>query len=143
MTFSFIDEYVAGSGYPYSVNQIEKMYNDGITDIVTLTPSSPSSVVKDSGRPINVHHFPTLTVPHKDNISTILNLIEDGKKEGRKFMIHCQYGQERTGIVLAAYLEKSRKLDKQAAIDLLHKLRPSSLKSRNSVAYFISLDLTD
>ncbi len=138
-SFSFIDDHVAGSAYPYTIEQIEGLYDLGITDIITLTPDSPKELVRRSGLKMTVHHFPTMGKPHRDEIKRILDLIKHGRKEGRKFMVHCQYGQERTGIVLASYIEQELGLGKEETIRHLHKVRPISLKSIQSINYFKKL----
>jgi protein-tyrosine phosphatase len=128
---------VAGSAQPYQLEEIEQYYSDGIRHVISLTPNKPL-VAKHMDDRIKVHHLPVYGVPDDSQIQDFLQIVASAKKQDEKVVVHCQFGQERTGMFLAAYLVESKKLSARQAIAQIRELRPSSLRSSASLNFLLS-----
>ncbi|KAF8960298.1 hypothetical protein BDZ97DRAFT_2037868 [Flammula alnicola] len=54
-----------------------------------------------------------------------IHFIQAELDKGRGVLVHCQAGVSRSSTIVAAYLMYSKKIDPQAALDLIKKARPS------------------
>jgi protein-tyrosine phosphatase len=135
--YSFIDQHVAGSAQPYDIEDIEQYYTDGIRHIISLTPNKPL-VTKYMDDRINVHHLPVYGVPDDVQINNFLQIVDIAKEKDEKVVIHCQFGQERTGMFLAVYLIEKKNLTPKQAIAQIRELRPSSLRSTASLNFIMT-----
>jgi protein tyrosine/serine phosphatase len=139
--FSFVDDNIAGSGQPQTKNHLESLLKQDISVIISLTPTSTKSLLNLSGmeRDFELYHYPTASFPHISQLQDFFETIQAKLAENKKILVHCQFGQERTGIFLSWYLKQKYQISSQESMDKLWKLRPNSLKSYNSVQYFLSL----
>lgn len=130
--YSFIDQILAGSAKPYHLDDIQEYVEDGITHMVSLTPRPPlvSKYLEDM--PILLHHLPVYATPDGTQIDDFIDLMRSLKVNEEKAVIHCEYGQERTGIFLAAYLIEIKNFDYETAIQSIREKRPSSLRTHNA-----------
>ncbi|VDD83122.1 unnamed protein product [Mesocestoides corti] len=81
------------------------------------------------------HHFypvDEFTIGDLEMVREIVNIIAAAETNGEKCGVHCQFGQMRTGTILAAYLAYHNKVNGKEAIKLLSKMRPKSLFSPES-----------
>ncbi|KDR80051.1 hypothetical protein GALMADRAFT_1177087 [Galerina marginata CBS 339.88] len=53
-----------------------------------------------------------------------IHFIQAELDKGRGVLVHCQAGVSRSSTIVAAYLMHSRKIDPQAALELIKKARP-------------------
>lgn len=134
--FSFIDETLSGSAYPNQIEDLDRYIDEDISHIISLTPNLPlvSRYLEDKN--IIFHHFPVYATPDEAQLSQFESLMKLVVKKGEKAVVHCQYGQERTGIFLAHYLIKVKSMKVKDAIHLIRTKRPSSLQTSHS-RYFI------
>lgn len=128
---------MAGSAQPHQVEEIEQYYSDGIRHIISLTPNKPL-VSKYMDDRIKVHHLPVYGVPDDSQIRDFLQIVAMAKDQEEKVVVHCQFGQERTGMFLAAYLIESKNLSAHQAIAQIRELRPSSLRSTAALNFILS-----
>lgn len=139
--FSFIDEVVAGSSYPYTIEHLQAFVDAGIRYIISLNTNSPKALIKKAGLDdkLTVIHSPTYSVPHPESLAEFHALIRDKVNTQNKVVVHCQYGQERTGMILASYLVNMHNMPVSAAIQKIQELRPGSLQSGSSRTYLHDL----
>ncbi len=133
--FSFIRPELAGSDAPYETADLLRFVENGISHIFVLTPEMTlaEKLLPDLDLPLKTTHIPIFGVPNKDQIEMFYRKMLEIKERGEKAVVHCQFGQERTGIFLAYYLCKHYKLSLEKAIKEVQSKRPSSLRSSNSL----------
>ena len=131
--FSWIDKNVAGSAIPQSIDDINHYIKEGIAHVVSLTPERP--LVFFHTDKIDDHHLAIYSIPSDQVVNKFIHLVRDILKRGEKMVIHCQFGQERTGIMIAIYLVEIKGMKLKAVIDLIRRKRPGSLQTYHSVNY--------
>ena len=123
-----IEEKLAGSGIPTSIEEFNWAINQGVKSIVTMTEQSlPQDWVQDIG----YLHVPTpdLTAPDMDKIDTAVDFIHQQIKNEQAVMVHCAAGMGRAGTILACYLLKYKKFSAKDAIKKIRTQRPGSIQS--------------
>ncbi|MHA2503128.1 MAG: phosphatase domain-containing protein [Candidatus Kariarchaeaceae archaeon] len=133
--FSFVDSFLAGSAYPNSIDDIDELGSKGIYHIFSLTPNLPLVSKYLEGRDVTFHHYPVYATPDDQQIADFIEAIKDLKESGQKAVVHCQWGQERTGIFLTAYLVELQGMDVSTAMKRVQQLRPGSLQSYGSIRF--------
>lgn len=133
--FSFVKPEIAGSDSPYETSDLMEFVNSGISHVIVLTPelTLAEKLIPDMNIPLELIHYPTFGLPSKEVLDDFVKKVNQLKQRNKKAVVHCQFGQERTGIFLAYYLCKSYGLPMDEAINLVQKTRPSSLRSKNSI----------
>lgn len=123
-----LNDKLAGSGMPTTLEEINWVKAQGVKSIVTMTEYGlPNSWVDG----IQYLHVPTedLTAPDIDKIDSTVDYIAERIKNGEPVMVHCAAGIGRTGTILASYLIKYQKMSAEDAIELVRKERPGSIQS--------------
>ena len=123
-----LDDKLAGSGMPTTLEEINWIKAKGVKSIVTMTEYGlPQSWVDG----IEYLHVPTedLTAPDIDKIDSTVDYIAERIKNNEPVMVHCAAGIGRTGTILASSLIKYQKMSAQKAIDMVRKERPGSIQS--------------
>ena len=123
-----IDNKLAGSGMPTTINEINWILNQGVKSIITMTENAlPESWVKDT----KYLHVPTedLSAPDIEKIDEAVDFIHERINNNEPVMVHCAAGIGRTGTVLACYLIKYQKYSAKNAIEKVRKERPGSIQS--------------
>ena len=123
-----IDNKLAGSGMPTTINEINWILNQGVKSIITMTENAlPESWVKDT----KYLHVPTedLSSPDLEKIDEAVDFIHERINNNEPVMVHCAAGIGRTGTILACYLIKYQKYSAKNAIEKVRKERPGSIQS--------------
>lgn len=123
-----IDNKLAGSGMPTTINEINWILNQGVKSIITMTENAlPESWVKDT----KYLHVPTedLSAPDIEKIDEAVDFIHERINNNEPVMVHCAAGIGRTGTILACYLIKYQKYSAKNAIEKIRKERPGSIQS--------------
>jgi atypical dual specificity phosphatase len=123
-----INNQLAGSGMPTTINEINWILNQGVKSIVTMTENAlPESWVKDT----KYLHVPTedLSAPDIEQIDDAVDFIHKRISHNEPVMVHCAAGIGRTGTILACYLIKYQKYSAKNAIEKVRKERPGSIQS--------------
>ncbi|RMG25576.1 MAG: hypothetical protein D6732_22310 [Methanobacteriota archaeon] len=135
--FSFLRPELAGSEAPYHTSDLMFLVDHGITDIFVLTPelTLAEKMIPDLNLPLKITHIPVYGVPEIQQLDDFVHKVEEVKSKGGKALVHCQFGQERTGIFLAYYLCKTYGYSWRDAVQEVQMKRPSSLQSPNSIEF--------
>ncbi|MHA2172604.1 MAG: dual specificity protein phosphatase family protein [Candidatus Kariarchaeaceae archaeon] len=132
--FSWIDSNIAGSALPSHVDHLKYFVDQGITHVLSLTPNKPLVFTyrDDSLQHI---HLPIFSLPSSDQLQEYRNLLERILSDNGKLVVHCQFGQERTGILLALYLHWYKGLSLDSAIKTIQTKRLGSLQSSSALRF--------
>ena len=125
-----IDNKLAGSGMPTTIEEITWVQKQGVKSIVTMTEAPlPESWIKD----VKYLHVPTedLSAPDIEQIDQTVEFIHERLQSEEPVMVHCAAGIGRTGTILACYLVKYHKLSAKDAIEKVRKERPGSIQSES------------
>ena len=123
-----IEEKLAGSGMPMSLDEFDWIASQGVKSIVTMTEQPlPGDWVRDIG----YLHVPTpdMTAPDMEKIDTAVDFIHEQITDGQAVMVHCAAGMGRAGTILACYFIKYKKLTAEEAIEMIRRERPGSVQS--------------
>ncbi|MHA2250816.1 MAG: phosphatase domain-containing protein [Candidatus Kariarchaeaceae archaeon] len=126
--FSWIDNFVAGSSKPQIKEHIDYFLSQGITHMISLTTESPL-VMHHVNTKLAHHHIPIFNIPDQHQITQFKHILQEVKAQSGKIVVHCQFGQERTGVFLALYLMEHAGMKADEAKKLVQKMRPGSLRT--------------
>ncbi|HDJ66209.1 MAG TPA: hypothetical protein ENF33_00640, partial [Nitrososphaeria archaeon] len=127
--FSWVDDCVAGSGRPMTLEQLKWIKERGIEVIISLTEDPlPKEWIRELG--FRYFHMPIIdhSAPKPETLKQIIDLMLNEIEEGKRILIHCAAGLGRTGTVLAAYFIARKRLSAEEAMELVRKLRPGSIE---------------
>ena len=123
-----IENKLAGSGIPTSINEVEWVIEQGVKSIVTVREEPlDDDWVKD----VNYLHIMSndMGVPEFDDLTHAIDFIHRRITNNEPVMVHCLAGMGRTGTLLACYLVKYQKMSADDAIQKVREERPGSIQS--------------
>jgi atypical dual specificity phosphatase len=123
-----IEEKLAGSGMPTSVDELDWILKQGVKSIITMTENAlPPEWVSN----IEYLHIPTpdFTAPNVERIDTAVDFIHRNLSDDKAVMVHCAAGMGRAGTILACYFVKYQKYSAKDAIKKIREERPGSIQS--------------
>jgi atypical dual specificity phosphatase len=123
-----IENKLAGSGIPTSINEVQWVIEQGVKSIVTVREEPlDDDWVKD----VNYLHIMSndMGVPEFDDLTHAIDFIHRRITNNEPVMVHCLAGVGRTGTVLACYLVKYQKISADDAIQKVREERPGSIQS--------------
>ena len=128
----FEDGSVAASGIPATTRSVAWILDQGVRAVLSLTERIPRSLLDVD---LVMLHVPmrNRAPASPDGLSKAVDFISAQLDEDRPVLVHCLSGRGRTGMVLAAYLVKSKGLTADEAVERVRALRPSSLKNGRQV----------
>lgn len=133
--FSFIDDHIAGSSIPITTDHLQFFIDEGIRHVISLTPQRPLAFLHMNADELITHHLAMYSVPSIDIINKFLQIVRDAMSKGERLVVHCQYGQERTGMMLAIYLAEIQNYNTLDAMEIVREKRPRSLQTHASVTF--------
>ncbi len=139
--FSFVCDELAGSDAPYEIEDLKEFVRNGISHVFVLTPdlTAAEKLASKYKLPLEIIHLPVSFIPTQDQLDFFVSKMRELKKSGKKAVVHCQFGQERTGVFLAYYLAKAHALSISESIEKVRKVRPNSLKNSVSLRFLNSI----
>ena len=75
-----------------------------------------------------------------DNLSDVLDAIDESQRDGRPCLVHCAMGVSRSATVCAAWLMSRQQLGMPAALNLIRQVRPEIQPNLGFVAALHALE---
>ena len=123
-----IENKLAGSGIPTSIDEVQWMIKQGVKSIVTIREETlDESWIKD----VNYLHILSndMSVPEFDDLIYAVDFIHRRITNNEPVLVHCLAGMGRTGVILACYLIKYQKMSASEATEKIREERPGSIQS--------------
>ena len=123
-----IENKLAGSGIPTSIDEVEWAIKQGVKSIVTIREEPlDESWIKD----VNYLHILSndMGVPEFDDLVYAVDFIHRRITSNEPVMVHCLAGMGRTGVILACYLVNHQKMSASEATEKVREERPGSIQS--------------
>ena len=133
-----IEEKLAGSGIPTSLDEFDWLLNQGVKSIVTMTENS---LPDEWTQKIDYLHVPTTDfhAPDMEGIDSAVEFIQNQIQNDQSVMVHCAAGLGRAGTILACYFIKYEKFSAIQAIKKIRDERPGSIQSNDqelAISYY-------
>ena len=123
-----IENKLAGSGIPTSIEEVQWIIEQGVKSIVTIREEPlDDDWIKD----VNYLHIMSndMGVPEFDDLVHVVDFIHKRITSNEPVMVHCLAGMGRTGTILACYLVKYQNMSADEAIQKIREERPGSIQS--------------
>ena len=123
-----IENKLAGSGIPTSIEEVQWTIEQGVKSIVTIREEPLDG---DCVKNVKYLHIMSndMGVPEFDDLAHAIDFIHSRITNNEPVMVHCLAGLGRTGTLLACYLIKHQKMSADDAMQKVREERPGSIQS--------------
>ena len=123
-----IENKLAGSGIPTSIDEVQWIIEQGVKSIVTIREEPlADNWIKD----VNYLHVMSndMGVPEFNDLTHAVDFIHRRITNKEPVLVHCLAGMGRTGVVLACYFVKYQNMSADEATQKIREERPGSIQS--------------
>jgi len=123
-----IENKLAGSAIPTSIDEVQWVIDQGIKSIVTVREEPLDDTWTKDVNYLHVHSN-DMSVPEFGDLIHTVDFIHRRITNNEPVLVHCLAGMGRTGTILACYLVKYQKMSASEAIEKVREERSGSIQS--------------
>lgn len=125
---------LAGSGFPFTPNDLEYFQIQGIKAIINL--SGRNNYQHLTELPVYSIEIPDFGIPTIEQIHKIWQIVDDHLANREAVLVHCIAGCGRTGTILASLIyHLNIKATIDESIDYIRSLRPCSIETETQATF--------
>jgi protein-tyrosine phosphatase len=104
--FFRVDDYVFRSSLPKNTDEFRFIKAVGVDTIISFEPLGDHTKMEAQSHGLDVIDYPIAdgTLPNREKVEGFLDLIGKQIAQGKKVLIHCMAGRDRTGLMTGFYL---------------------------------------